>query len=406
MAVGAILANKTRSILTMIGVATGIFAITSILTMVNSMKTYVSDNLSELGSTSLMVYNWPFVTKGDWRKYLNRPKVTYREYERLREGLDYVEGVSYKVSSRAGSASADGQSISNVQVQGITPDEAVIFNFEFENGRFFSDLEFRYGSSVCIVGYTVAENLFPYKEATGNYIRVGKKQLKVVGVLEKTGETIFGETDDEIYVPYRVAPRLFDLNQRFVDKQIWIKVSDPAYVEYTESEITGIVRATRGLRPKEENNFSINKAEQIMNEVDNILSYLTTGGWIISIFSIMIGGFSIGMIMYISVRERTREIGIQKALGATRGFVLYQFLSESIIICILGGVIGLIGVGGATLVANYLIEQTETSFRISISLGNILTAMGLATLIGLVSGFVPSLIASILDPVKAIRHTG
>jgi len=405
MAVSAILSNKTRSILTMIGVATGIFAITSILTMVNSLENFISDNLSEMGNTNIMVYNWPFVVKGDWRDYLNRPKVNYYEYERLKDNLDEAVGVSFKVSSRAASVSADGQSIRNVQVNGITPDEAIVFNFDFESGRYFTDTEFRYGSSVCILGYNVAENLFPDRYAEGKYIRVGTKQLKVIGVLAKSGSE-FSDEDDQVYVPYKVATRIINIRKRYVDKQIWIKASSPETMAYVESETIGIVRAARGLRPREDNNFSINKAEQIMNEVNNILGYLRTGGWIISIFSILIGGFSIGMIMYISVRERTREIGIQKALGSTRSFILYQFLMESLFICLMGGLIGLIGVYGAGAIANTIIAQSDTNFSISVSLGNIGTAIGLSLIIGLLSGFVPSLIASTLDPVKAIRHTG
>ncbi len=405
MALSAILANKTRSFLTMIGVATGIFAITSILTMVNSMEKFVSDNLSAMGNTNIMVYNWPFVVKDDWRKYLNRPKVSFYEYERLKDNLDDAEGVSYKVSSRAANVSARGQSIRNVQINGITPDEAIVFNFEFASGRYFTDIEFSYGSSVCILGYNVAENLFPDQIAVGKNIRVGSKQLRVIGIMDKSGSD-FTDIDDEIYVPYKVASRIFNIRKRYVNKQIWIKASSPETMEYVESETIGIVRAARGLRPSEDNNFSINKAEQIMNEVDNILSYLRTGGWIISLFSILIGGFSIGMIMYISVRERTREIGIQKALGSTRGFILYQFLMESIVICIMGGLIGLIGVYTAGAVANIFIAQADTNFAVSVSLSNIGTAIGLSTFIGLISGVVPAIIASSLDPVKAIRHTG
>jgi len=405
MAIDAILANKTRAFLTMIGVATGIFAITSILTMVSSMKSSIKDNLSELGNTTLVIHNWPWADEGkSWREYLNRPKVSHKEYQKLRQNLDHTVGVAYTVSSRVSSVRAEGQSVSNVEVQGITPDQSAIFNFEFEYGRFFSEVEFRYGSNVCIVGYNIADVLFPNQVAEGKYMRIGGKKLKIVGVLEKVGASMFGETDDQVYIPYKVAPRLFDIKQRYVDNSIAVKVPDPLYMEAAESEIIGIMRATRGLRPRDENNFSVNKVEQVLREVDNILGYLSTGGWIISAFSILIGGFSIGMIMYISVRERTREIGIQKALGSTRSFILHQFLSESIFICLMGGLIGLIGVFGAAAIVQFMVERAEWPLEISVSAENIGTAIGLSTLIGLISGLIPAMIASVIDPVKAIRQ--
>ena len=405
MSLGAIFANKTRAFLTMLGVATGIFAITSILTMVSSMKNSIKDNLSELGNTTLIVSHWPWADNGaNWRELINRPKVSFKEYQKLRQNLDNVTGVSYTVASRVASISAGGESISNVLVRGITEDESKIFNFSFEYGRFFSDLEFRYGSNVCVVGYNVVENLFPNQVGEGKFIRIGGKKVKIVGVLEKVGASMFGDTDDHVYIPYKVAPRVFNLNKRWIEKQIAIKVTDAEFIPAAESETIGIIRAARGLRPKDKNNFAVNKLEQILNEVDKIMGFLTNGGWIISAFSILIGGFSIAMIMYISVKERTREIGIQKALGSTRSFILYQFLTESVIICLLGGFIGLLGVFGAAAFVQYLVNQNDWPLTIAVTGGNIGTAIGLSTLIGLVSGFIPALMASVIDPVKAIRQ--
>ncbi|MEM6630133.1 MAG: ABC transporter permease [Bacteroidota bacterium] len=405
MAFGAVLANKTRAFLTMLGVATGIFAITSILTMVSSMKSSIKDNLSELGNTTLIVSHWPWTDTGkSWRELINRPKVSYREFQKLRQNLDNVIGVSYYAGSRVSSVSAKGQSVKNVEVQGITTDHSAIFNFNFEYGRFFTDLEFRYGSNVCVVGYGIAESLFPNQPPEGKYIRIGGKKLKIIGVLEKVGNSMFGDQDNQIYVPYKVTPRIFNLNKRWIDKTVAIKVTEADYIPAIESETIGIIRAARGLRPKDENNFEVNKLEMILQEVDKIMSYLSNGGWIISAFSILIGGFSIGMIMYISVRERTKEIGIQKALGSTRSFILHQFLTESIIICLLGGFIGLLGVFGTAAIVQYLVEQAEMPLKIAVSAGNVGTAVGLSTLIGLVSGIIPAWMASTIDPVIAIRQ--
>ena len=405
MATGAVLANKTRAFLTMLGVATGIFAITSILTMVSSMKSSIKDELSGLGNTTLIVSNWPWTDTGkSWRELINRPKVSYREFQKLRQNLDNVVGVSYYAGSRISSVSAKGQSVKNVEVQGITVDHSAIFNFNFEYGRFFTDLEFRYGSNVCVVGYGIAENLFPNEVPEGKFVRIGGKKLKIIGVLEKIGNSMFGDQDNQIYVPYKVTPRIFNITKRWINKSIAIKVTEQDYIPAIESETIGIIRAARGLRPKDENNFEINKLEMILQEVDKIMGYLTNGGWIISAFSILIGGFSIGMIMYISVRERTKEIGIQKALGSTRSFILYQFLTESMIICLLGGLIGLLGVFGTAAIVQYMVEQAEWPLKIAVSAENIGTAVGLSTLIGLISGILPAWMAAKIDPVNAIRQ--
>ena len=408
IAFSAITSNKLRAFLTMLGVATGIFAITSVLTMVSSMRNSVEQNLSELGSTTFFVYNWPWVDEGkDWREYLARPKVNFQEYTKLVNHFETseIEGISYRVSSNARSVRAKGQSISNVTVHGVTQNADIVTNFEFDEGRYISTAEFQYGASVCIIGHEIKTNLFPDNPAEGKFIRIGGKQLRVVGVLKRVGEAMFAETDDEIFVPYQVAPQIFNVKRRWVDKMITVKAANDELLPFVESETIGIIRAARQLKPKDENNFSINKPEQIMAEVDKIMGFLKTGGWVISAFSIIIGVFSIGMIMYISVRERTNEIGVQKALGSTRGFILYQFLSESAIICLFGGMIGLFFVWLTTLGVQFAIDQAGWPLQIGLDSGNILLAMGLSLVIGILAGIIPASIASALDPVKAIRHT-
>ena len=405
MAFKAIGSYRLRAFLTMLGVGTAIFVITSILTMVNSMRTSVTENLSEMGNTTLFVHNWPWKdNSADWFKYINRPRVSYQEYQRLKQGLDGIEGVSFTVSTNAKSAKAKGRSVSNINVQGITEDEGLLTDFEFAAGRFLSENEFRNGSSVCVIGHDIAENLFPDTEPLNKTLRLGSKQLKIIGVLERTGEGFFDNQDESLYIPYKLAPRIFNLRQRFADKVIAIKISNPDDRDYVEDEVIGIMRAARNLKPKEENNFAINKPESIINAIDNVFKYLEYGGWVISIFSILIGGFSIGNIMYISVRERTKEIGVQKALGSTRGFILFQFLAEALLICLMGGLLGLVCVFGLAELAQLLIQQTGVSMNIFVSSGNISMALGLSLAIGLLSGFIPALIASSVDPVVAIRR--
>ncbi|RMG25688.1 MAG: ABC transporter permease [Bacteroidetes bacterium] len=409
-AIKAIQSNRTRAFLTMLGVATGIFAITSILAMVNSLKTSITENLSALGNTTLFIHNWPWADNhDDWYKYFNRPKVSFREYERLKLQLppEKIEAIFFQATVANQTARAYGRSISGITVAASTPGVSVVNDFNFSQGRFFSDIEFNMSAPVCIVGHTVAENLFPNEPAVGKYIRIKNKRLRIVGVLEKVGSSLFGMSgeDEMVFIPYALAPRLFNLSRRFVDKLIVVKVANYEDLEYIENEIRGIIRAARGLKPAAEDTFSINKQESVIQQIDQVFGFLEKGGWAISIFSILIGGFSIGLIMYISVRERTNEIGIQKALGATRSFILYQFLVEALLICLLGGALGLMGVYGLTSAIQYLIERADVSMEVAIRSREIFVGLGLSAGVGILSGFAPALIAALIDPVVAIRHS-
>lgn len=405
----AIGANRMRALLTMLGVGTGIFAIVGILTMVNSMQTSITKNISALGNTTIFVHHWPWSdNRNDWYKFINRPKVSYRDFQKLKQNLSRVEGVCYEVTVTGQLVRAEGRSISNVQLVGSTPDMSKVRDLKFKEGRYFSDVEQHLGSSVCLIGHNISENLFPDGNAAGNYIRISGKRLMVTGVMEKVGSNmLFGgvSEDDNVYVPYSVLAKMFNLNARNSEKVITIKATHYEDLPYIESETIGLIRVARGLRPKVENNFAINKQEALMSQFDKMFGYLKTGGWFISIFSILIGGFSIGNIMYISVKERTREIGIQKALGATKGFVLYQFVMESVLICLMGGLIGLAFVFGISALIQAVINSFDLPLQISFASGDLMTGIGLSVFTGLASGILPASLAASLDPVAAIRQT-
>lgn len=393
-----------RTVLTMVGIAFGIFAITGIFTFVNSMEHSIVKNLDQLGNTVLFVHKYPWKpTKKRW-KLRNRPRISYSDYKKLKDDLGGVEGIAYEVNLGNEIAKSGGRSISGVTVKAMTEGYWEIFGMQIQEGRYFSPVEADAGRPSCILGINVAKGLFGDGPYVGRTLRVNGKKLKVVGVKETEGQSFFGQSsDDVIFIPYKYGIRAFKLTSRRYDSLITIRAKDHDEVEEIEQQIIGLLRVHRGLKPNSDANFSINKQEMLMNQVGDVFESLHIGGIIISIFSIIVGGFGIGNIMYASVKERTFEIGLQKSLGATRSFILFQFLFEAVLLCIAGGLLGLgvLALGGWG--AGKLLESMEVGLDIVITAGSIIGGLVISLVIGLVSGFLPSLFASALDPVEAMR---
>ncbi|MEM6801659.1 MAG: ABC transporter permease, partial [Bacteroidota bacterium] len=376
-------------------------------TMVNTMQYTLTKSIAELGNTTMFVHHLPWDEDGqDFRKFFNRPRVNVRDYQFLRKSLKGVDAVAFQIIAGGQTIRQKGESASGLEVVGVSPESAKIGTLELEAGRYFSEMEFFSGAPVCIIGFSIAENLFPDDNPMGKYVQIKSKRLKVVGILAKKGKSVIpgmASDDERVLVPWRLMPNVFNLNNRRIDRQVIIQASEYENLGNVESEAIGILRAARGLSPKVENNFAINKQEALMNRFDNFFGYLETAGWIISAFSILIGVFSIGMIMYISVRERTNEIGVQKALGSTRSFILYQFVMEAILICLLGGMIGLGVVFGLGAMIETLLSFLDVNIEVITAQSTMIIAVGLSASIGLLAGFIPALIAAMMDPVQAIR---
>ena len=403
----AIRSHKLRTLLTMLGISIGIFSITMIFTLVNTLQYSVTLNLSSLGSTILYVHNWPWKDNSeDWYKYFNRPKVSLMDYEKLKNELKYTVAINFSYIKNGATAKYKKNTAEGIQIIGCTRDFVYVNNFEIEKGRFLSEFEINGARKNCVLGYQVAKNFFgTLINPIGEEIILQGKKFKIVGVIAPQGDmNIFGPSIDfQIIIPYTTFANTFDVTKRSVDRLITVKAESPEKVYEVENQIIGLIRAKRGLKPSQEDNFSVNKQEALMEQFDQIFGALNVGGTIISLFSLLVGGFGIANIMFVCVKERTVEIGIQKALGSTKHFILQQFLLEAIILCVAGGLIGIFFLFSISGVLQWLIYVFELGFVMTIKWKDIFLGIGLSVLIGLISGFLPAFTAANLDPVEAMR---
>ncbi len=383
---------KLRSLLTMLGISIGIFSITFVFTLVKTLETAVTKDLESLGNTVMYVHNWPWRDNSqDWFKFFNRPKVSYADYQTLKNNLDNIDGVALSISRRNATVRAGGFSTEGVVIEGVTFEFNRINTFDMESGRYFSPIEVEVGRPVCLVGVKVAENLFQTTEVEGRFITVRGRRLTIIGVIERQGSALFGPSrDEEVIIPFTLFAQMYNTNSRGIDKVISIRANSYEKLPEVEAETIGLIRQARGLAPWKEDNFSINKQEMLLTGIQGVFDALRTAGIIISIFAMLIGGVGIANIMFVSVKERTVEIGVQKALGAKKWFIQVQFLVEAVILCVFGGIIGmalmLLGAG----VAQLGIDAAELGITVAVSYGGLMTGLIFSVVVGIVAGFLPA----------------
>ncbi|PTX22251.1 putative ABC transport system permease protein [Pontibacter mucosus] len=397
----ALRANLLRTILSLLGVTIGIFAIISVFTLVDSLERNVRDSMSFIGDKVIYVQKWPWSTGGSypWWKYFQRPEPTEQEFRLLERRITTSAGVAI-MASRGGNTYKQGNnSYSNGNLTGISYDYPKVSEVPIADGRYFTPQESEAARNVMIIGDEIATTLFPYGSPIGQTLKVAGQKFTVVGIIEKQGENIFGmENMDQMgMIPYSTFSKMFDVGPRGIGSSIVLKgrEDDPGLLEL-EYEARGILRNIRGLRPRDEDSFAMNRPEMIQEAIGGFFQVVGLGGWVIGGFSILVGGFGIANIMFVSVKERTNIIGIQKSLGAKNYFILFQFLFESVFLSLLGGGIGIMLVFLLTLIP-------QDMMKITLSVGNIILGLGVSAVIGMLSGIIPAVLASNLDPVIAIR---
>jgi len=398
-AYNAIWANKMRTFLSLLGVTIGIFAIITVFTILDSMEKNVRESIQSLGDNVVYVNKWPWIGGMDfpWWKYINRPQPNLDDLEAIRSNSNLAEEASFFLNYRASLKYSD-RSKPEIFVTAVSSDFERIRVFDLEKGRYLSPFELNAGRNVAVIGSTLVDELFDGNDPVGKYLKVKGQKVEIIGVFKKEGKSAMVENslDDAIVVPIGFAKTQVDF--RRTGTNIMIKAIDGIAVDDLMDEVKGILRSAHSLKPLDEDDFSLNELSMIKQQVDGIFKMIDLAGWIIGGFSILVGGFGIANIMFVSVKERTSIIGIQKALGAKNYFILLQFLYESVLLSVLGGTIGLLLIFLMTvLVSNF------TEFSISLSGGNIVLGLTISAIIGIISGFAPAWSASKLSPVEAIN---
>jgi putative ABC transport system permease protein len=394
-----LMVNKLRTALSLIGISFGIFCIIGVLATVNSLERNIQDEIKGLGTNTIYIDKWDYKGGPDYPfwKYVNRPLPKYAEIEFIKQRSQLASHIAFNVNNN-GNVEYNNNVLQGVTYYGITEEQNLIQPITIQYGRYISTSEFVAGSSVVIMGFDNAEKLFIRADiAVGKEVILNGKKAKVIGVIKKEGQNLIGWNYDQcIMLPYRFIRNIFDEKRSngFIMAMAKEGVSAVAF----KDELEGVMRSIRKLGPKADDDFSLNDVSGFSDQVSSVFVSINIGGWAIGLLSLVVGAFGIANIMFVTVKERTAMIGLKKAIGAKRRSIMMEFLLEAAIICIMGGLIGLLLVYILTVILSNVFN-----FPVFISGGILTLAISICITIGILAGIIPASIAARLDPVVAIR---
>jgi putative ABC transport system permease protein len=402
MALQELWKNKLRTFLSLFGITIGIFCIIGVLATVNSLEHNIQNEVKSLGTNTIYIDKWDYSAGGGpdypWWKYVNRPSPKYSEMKQIKERTPSAKYAAFAINAND-NLEYGGNVLSNVNLYGISEDFDNIQPVEINTGRYLSEAEFDRGVNSVVIGDEIAQKLYGSPEtAVGKELSTRGKKLQVIGVIKKQGQQMIGgwNFDQSIVMPYYFARNI--MNELKADPVIMVQGQDDLTSKALKDDLTGTMRAIHKLTPTKEEDFALNDINDFSEAISSAFVGLNIGGWAIAALSLIVGMFGVANIMFVSVRERTSQIGLKKAIGAKSRVILTEFLLESAFLCIIGGLIGL------TLV--FLLTQILThalNFPVFVSTSYMILAIVICIVVGILAGFIPALQASRMDPVVAIR---
>src|SRR5579871_6717035 len=400
MALQEFRSNKLRTFLSLLGITFGIFCIISVLSTINSMEAAVQNDIQSLGSKTVYVHKWDYNSDGMWWKYIKRPIPKPEEMTLLQEKVPTIAHAAYVLNTNANMEYGDNI-LTNLNYNGVSEGFTNIQTIDIGSGRYLQQSDFDRGANNIVIGNTLAEKLFEKPEsAIGKVVRLkNDKVAVVVGVIKKKGQSMMDmwDFDNAIIMPYQFFKQMQKPEATW-DPIIMVQGKPDADIPELKDELTGAMRSIRKLKPTEEDNYALNDIESFSKFMHDIFGNISLGGWAITALSLIVGMFGVANIMFVTLRERTSQIGLKKAIGAKRGTIMMEFLLESAFLCIIGGLIGLVAV---LILAQ--VFSAMFSFKVFVSASTIVFAIGICLFVGVLAGIIPAFIAAKMDPVVAIR---